>query len=133
MDLEQIIIWVFIAYLVCVISYSTWRSRQIYKWPFVIGTLLDARVEKSNLLEYGRAYEKVSYQYEVEGKIYTGERLSPLQFRGQVGKIIKKQIAKIEFVSSNQVKVYYDKKNPSKSFLVRESWLDIFSAFLSRN
>jgi len=115
------------------IGYSTWRSRQISNWPFAVGTLLDAHVEKSNVLEHGRAYEKVSYQYEVEGKVYIGDRLSPLQFRGQVRKIITKQIAKIEYVSSNKVKVYYDKKNPSKSFLVRESWLDIFSLFLSRN
>ncbi|TDF37196.1 DUF3592 domain-containing protein [Alteromonadaceae bacterium M269] len=129
MDTEEVVIWGAVLYFACVFIYSIWYSRQISNWPFVIGTLLNAHVEKSNLLEYGRAYEKVSYEYEVEGKTYIGDRLSPLQFRGQVRRIIERQIAKIEFVSSNKVKVYYDKKNPQKSFLVRETWLDIFQLF----
>ena len=126
MDIEQIVIGGAALYFLGVITYSIWYSRQLSNWPFVIGTLLNAEVEKSNVLEYGNAYEKVSYQYEVEGITYIGDRLSPLLFRGQVRKIIDKQIAKIDFVSSDKVKVYYDKKNPSKSFLVRETWLDIF-------
>ena len=126
MDIEQIVIGGAILYFLGVIAYSIWYSRQLSNWPFVIGTLLNAEVEKSNVLEYGNAYEKVSYQYEVEGITYIGDRLSPLLFRGQVRKIIDKQIAKIDFVSCGKVKVYYDKKNPSKSFLVRETWLDIF-------
>jgi len=126
MDIEQIVIGVAALYFLSVIIYSIWYSRQLSNWPFVIGTLLHAEVEKSNVLEYGNAYEKVSYQYEVEGKTYIGDRLSPLVFRGQVRKIIEKQIAKIDFVSNDKVKVYYDKKNPSRSFLVRETWLDIF-------
>jgi hypothetical protein len=126
MDIEQIAIWGAALYFLGIIAYSIWHSRQLSNWPFVIGTLLNADVEVSNVLEYGNAYEKVRYQYEVEGKTYIGDRLSPLLFRGQVRKIIEKQIAKIEFTSSGKVKVYYDKKNPSKSFLVRETWLDIF-------
>ncbi|MBL4671043.1 MAG: hypothetical protein JKX81_02190 [Arenicella sp.] len=92
----------------------------------MIGRLLNADVEYLNMLERGSAWEEVKYEYEVDGKQYVGTRLSPLVVRGQVGPRIKKQLAKIQYVSNDQVKVFYNNKQPGKSYLVKETWLNIF-------
>ncbi len=77
------------------------------------------------MVDRGSAWENVQYEYAVGGKTYTGTRLSPLIVRGQVGPRIKKQLAKIQYVSDAQIKVFYDPQKPEKSYLVKETWLNI--------
>ena len=50
----------------------------------------------------------------------------PLIISGQVRLKIKKQLEKIQYVSTDRVKVFYNENNPNKSYLVKETWLDIF-------
>lgn len=126
MEIEKIAIWGFGIYAVLALGYSSYISRKIDAWPYVIGKLLHADVYYLNVGERGSASPNVKYEYEVEGMQYVGTRLSPLVVRGQVGPKIKKQLAKIQYVSEGQVKVFYNKKTPSKSYLVKESWLNIF-------
>lgn len=125
MSTEEMVAWGFLAYLLLALAYSSNYSRKIKKWPFVVGTLLKAEVEIINALDMGSAYELVEYEYEVDGVRFVGNRLSPLVFRGQVRRLINKQLAKIHYVSGNQVKVFYNDKDPRKSFLVIETWLDL--------
>lgn len=126
MDIEQIAIWGFAVYLVLALSYSFIHSWRINAWPHVTGKLLNADVEYMNIVDRGSAWECVKYEYEVDGKQYVGNRLSPLVVRGQVGPRIKKQLAKIQYVSDDHVKVFYNEKKPGKSYLVKETWLNIF-------
>jgi len=126
MSIEQMAILGFVIYMVSMITYSSIRSRRINAWPHVIGKLLNADVEYLHMLERGSAWEDVKYEYKVDGKQYVGTRLSPLVVRGQVGPRIMKQLAKIEYLSNDQVKVFYNKEEPSKSYLVKETWLNIF-------
>lgn len=117
----------FTLYLILALSFSYLKTAKIKRWPYVIGRLSIAEVEYLHMVERGSAWTNVSYQYEVDGKEYVGTRLSPLQVLGQVGPKIRKQLSKIEYVSARHVKVYYDVNDPSQSYLVRESWIDIFS------
>jgi len=126
MNVEQMAILGFVIYMVSMITYSSIRSRRINAWPHVIGKLLNADVEYLNTVERGSAWEDVKYEYEVDGKQYVGTRLSPLVVRGQVGLRIKKQLAKIQYVSNDQIKVFYNDKKPGESYLVKETWLNIF-------
>jgi hypothetical protein len=126
MEYSQIAIWCFAVYLVLALTYSFYRSWKIKNWPYVIAKLIHADVYYLNAIEIGSASANVKYEYKVEGKKYVGTRLSPLAVRGQVGPKIKKQLAKIQYVSEDQVKVFYSVKNPRKSYLVKESWINIF-------
>ncbi len=126
MTAEQFAIWVFAAYLGTALAYSTNRSWRISTWPYTLGTLSVAKVDYMHMIERGSAWENVEYEYEVNGVTYTSTRLSPLVVRGQVGPRIKKQLAKIQYTSSDQIKVFYDPKKPQKSYLVKETWLNIF-------
>ena len=72
----------------------------------------------------------VKYTYEVNGVVYKGKRLSPWSVTGHVKNIISKQMAKIEYVPKDQVKVFYNPKNPSKSYLVRESFLEFLRCWI---
>ena len=126
MSTEQLVIWAAVAYLVLMLAYSYIRSLKIHAWPYVVGKLQDADVDYLHMVDRYSAWDRVSYEYEVDGEKYIGKRLSPLIVRGQVASKIKKQLAKIEYVSKDQVKVFYDKKDPSKSYLVKETWFDIF-------
>ena len=127
MENEQIIILGFVIYLGLALAYSTYTSKKIDNWPFIIGKLLVAKVSYINAIEKGSAWSDVKYEYEVRGKLYVGTRLSTLLVSGQVAPKIEKQLAKIQYVSGDQVKVFYDKKDPSKSYLVKETWFHIFS------
>lgn len=121
MTQEHMIVYGAALYFLLALSYSTFYSYKIANWPFVGGklTLIDVRTFHFN------NYEKVRYEYEVDAVSYIGNRLSPIQFRGQVKRKIKKQMDKIEYLTNDEVKVFFDPKNPSKSYLVRENWLDI--------
>jgi len=124
---EQLIIGGATIYFVLALIYSYRSYRKIQNWPFVIGQLEYVSIKYIfKRADGGGAYEDVSYKYEVDGQKFTGTRLSPILIRGNVRLMLEKQIAKIDYVSEKQVKVFYNPKKPEKSYLVRESGLDIF-------
>ena len=126
MSIEQLVIWGALVYLVLMLAYSYKRSMKINNWPYVLGKLQNADVEYLHMIDRYSAWDSVSYEYEVGGQKFVGKRLSPLIVRGQMASKIKKQLAKIQYVSNDEVKVFYDQNDPSKSYLVKETWLDIF-------
>lgn len=126
MEKGELALWGFAIYGLVVLAYSSYRSWRINRWPYVVGTLLKADIDYIYVDERGSALEDLRYEYEVDGVHYTGSRLSPLIVRGQVGPRIRKQLAKIQYISTDQVKVYYDPRKPHKCFLVKETWLNLF-------
>ena len=119
---EQLIIWGAAVYLMSMLVYSYVRLMQINNWPYVVGRLKKADVDYIHAIARGGAYENVSYEYVVGGHKFIGKRLSPFLIRGQVGPLIKKQLSKMHYVSSDQVKVFFNPRDPSKSYLVKTIW-----------
>ena len=124
-DSSTIVKWTALTYLIAVIVMSIRFTTKIRKFPYVIGKLVSLKTNW-NHLEPGRSRVDVRYEYQVGNKKYTGNRLSSIIITGQVRPILLRQIAKIQYVSEDEVKVYYDNKKPGKSFLVVEGFLDIF-------
>lgn len=118
----QMLVYGAALYFLVLLAYSTFYSYKVANWPFVKGRLILIYVSTFDF----DSYENLRYEYEVDGVSYIGTRLSPIQIRGQVKRKIKKQMDKIEYLTNDEVKVFFDPKKPSKSYLVRESWLDIF-------
>lgn len=122
---EQLAFWGFAIYLVVMIAYSSLCSWRLHGWPHLVGKLLRADVEYLNVLDRGSAWEDLHCEYKVAGEKYSGTRLSPLVLRGQVGPRIKQELAKIQYVSKDQILVFFNPKKPSKSYLAKETWLNI--------
>lgn len=125
LDSATIIKWSALAYVIVVIVMSIRFTSRIRKYPYVIGKLVSLETNWDHL-ERGKSWVKVSYEYQVGKKIYIGNRLSSMIVAGQVRPILVRQMAKIQYVSENEVKVFYDSKKPSKSYLVIEGFLDLF-------
>ena len=123
MNTEQLVIWGTAIYLVLITAFAFIQFWRINRWPYVVGKLLKADVEYTARWS---AWVHVTYEYEVDGEKYVGNRLSPLIVHGQVGPIIKKQLAKIQYISNDQVKVFYNGKKPVKSYLVKGTGLNFF-------
>ncbi|WP_290518067.1 DUF3592 domain-containing protein [Alcanivorax sp.] len=121
-DIKLLIIFGAAVYFLAVMIYSYIYYRKVQKWPYVVGQLRYAYVDHISKNSDGTAYEKVSYEYEVDGRQFIGKRLSPFFIRGKVAPLIKKQLDKIQYVSEGQVKVFYDPGNPSKSYLIKTIW-----------
>lgn len=122
LDNGNLIIWGTVVYFVLVLSYSYIYYRKVQKWPYVVGELKYAYVYDVSDGDGGSAYERLRYEYEVEGRKFIGKRLSPFLIRGTVVPLIKKQLAKIQYVSEGQVKVFYNPKKPKKSYLIKTCW-----------
>ena len=119
---KELALSVFVLYLIGVSVYIAFYTRGVMKWPYVIGELKTAGT--GPLGEPGQVAARIEYVYEIEGIEYAGRRLSMWTASGHVKKTIAKQLAKIEYVGKNRVKVYYNPRKPAKSYLVRESFLD---------
>lgn len=128
LDSSTIIKWTALTYVVVVIVMSFHRTNKIRKFPFVVGKLVSL---ETNWNDHGqskrrRARVDVNYEYQVDNKNYVGKRLSSIMIGGQVRPILLRQMAKIQYISEDEVKVFYDSKKPEKCFLVVEGFLDIF-------
>ena len=93
------------------------------KWPSVEGKITSSYVQKQmrsvkDSSKKPTYYAKVRYQYEVSGKIYTGDRIS---FSGGEGgeKKSESQAVVDHYPSGQKVIVYYDPKHPDKAVLER--------------
>lgn len=124
--------------------YIIYRNWQVKQWPFTEGDLIECRVgtitkslEDFKTIDFARGFNiaaRVEFLYEIDGKKYSGNRLSFTTIFGSVaaGPFIRKQIKNIEMLSNNKVKVYYSPSNPKKSTLLKPntfSWLFGFSLF----
>ena len=125
LDSATIIKWSALAYVIVVIVMSIRFTNRIRKYPYVIDKLVSLETNWDHLGR-GKSWVKVSYEYQVGNKSYIGNRLSSMIVAGQVRPILVRQMAKIQYVSKDEVKVFYDSKKPSKSYLVIEGFLDLF-------
>ncbi len=111
-------------YALTVMLYSLRFQINVRSWPSTAGELVD---EKINEFGYAHAHShkeyKVSliYKYTVEDREYTGTRLSPWLFitNDNAAFILKKQLNSVARKSDGSVLVFYNPKNPQKSFLIK--------------
>ena len=128
MTTKEIAIIAFVLYALAVTLYVLLFTKKLKKWPYVLGELTEISIRPTG--EFRAFAGRVKYTYEVNGVAYKGKRLSPWTVSGHVKNIISKQMAKIEYVSNDQVKVFYNPKNPSKSYLIRESFLEFLRCWI---
>ena len=128
MTTKEIAIIAFVLYALAVTLYVFLFTKKLKKWPYVVGELTEISIGPT--VEFRTFAGRVKYTYEVNGVAYKGKRLSPWTVSGHVKNIISKQMAKIEYVSNDQVKVFYNPKNPSKSYLIRESFLEFLRCWI---
>ena len=128
MTTKEIAIIAFVLYALVVTLYIYLFTQKLKKWPYVLGELAEISIVPT--YEIRTVAGRVRYTYEVNGVVYKGKRLSPWSVTGHVKNIISKQMAKIEYVSNDQVKVFYNPKNPSKSYLIRESFLEFLRCWI---
>lgn len=125
---KEIAIIAFVLYALGVTLYIYLFTKKLKKWPYVLGELAEISIVPT--YEIRTVAGRVRYTYEVNGVVYKGKRLSPWSVTGHVKSIISKQMTKIEYVPKDQVKVFYNPKNPSKSYLVRESFLEFLRCWI---
>ena len=115
MTTKEIAIIAFVLYALVVTLYIYLFTKKLKKWPYVLGELAEISIVPT--YEIRTVAGRVRYTYEVYGVVYKGKRLSPWSVTGHVKNIISRQMAKIEYVSNDQVKVFYNPKNPSRAIL----------------
>lgn len=114
--------------LFCVIGcvFSICFQYRVWRWPFVWGELIEAGIEKAggtDLVKSEQDYiANTNYTYTVGSKEYTGKRISAMAIMASHNArgVLARQLKGIE-ISNNKVKVYYNPKNPQKSYLIRGS------------
>lgn len=112
-------------YAVLVLALSLRYQLRVAAWPAVRGRLIDARVRALGATEIvlvNRDYlASTRYEYTVDGTTYQGNRLSPWQIVAthNLRVLLRKQLQRIDSDPDGGVTVYYDPKNPRKSFLVK--------------
>jgi len=126
---KEIAIIAFVLYALGITLYVLLFTKKLKEWPYVLGELTEISIAPTTF-EFRAVAGRVRYTYEVNGVVYKGKRLSPWTVSGHVKNIISKQMAKIEYVPKDQVKVFYNPKNPSKSYLVRESFLEFLRCWI---
>src|SRR5688500_5832765 len=113
---------VFTAILLVLMAIGAWQTivldRRMQRYVDADRQVVDppARVDPSNCLQSRGHSPIVHYQYQVGGATYHGERVFPMLKGTDTWRAS-------EIVAANKVgtrvKVYHDRKNPGKSFLVR--------------
>lgn len=109
------------------LCYTPFDFIRVSKWPYTEGRLI-----KAEITYYMRKYwPEIEYSYEVEGQQYDGKRLSRLMANGLNKAAYEKQLEGIEYITENTVRVYYDPKNPRKSYLISRPFKGFFNPIRS--
>ena len=118
-------VWFWAAiYTLIVCTYSLVFQIRTRYWPSTLGELNDIRVKRFGpkvLITYQQDYtSKALYQYEVSGVTYEGTRISPWVFVASHNArfVLEKQMASVQRTTDGKVKVFYNPKNPQKSYLI---------------
>lgn len=97
----------------------------IWRWPSTSGQLITGEVSQFGgtdcIASQQRYVGKVVYVYEVDGKQYTGNRLSPWKVMASANArgVLQAQMRGIEVDPAGRVTVHYNPRKPGKSYLVR--------------
>ena len=121
------VVSVFSILAACFSLFMQWR---VYRWPYVWGQLLDADTAKfgyTDPIPHEQEYHnKVSYSYVVNGQTYKGHRLSAMVVVAShnLQTILSTQLAGIN-TEDGKVKVFYNPRNPQKSYLIKGSVIQL--------
>ena len=117
-------------YLLLVGSYSGVYRMKIRRWPSTKGHLINSNV-KGGFVDRGTSDQSftvdVLYEYTVSGTKYKGNRLSDVIIivSYNLRFVLKKRLASIIKNDDGSVVVFYNPKNPKKSFLIKPSFLSL--------
>lgn len=124
-DGEKRGIWFWAAiYTFAVCCYSALYQVRVRSWPQVRGDLLDAGLVKFGATEWALANQeyviRAGYRYRVAGVEYTGKRVSPwlMVASHNLRVLLRWQIAAIQRLPDGGIRVFYNPRNPRRSFLV---------------
>ena len=129
-DAQGVWFWVaFYTFLVC--AYSVVFQVRTRGWPRTEGKLVRASVEPFGAREMdpsARDYRATAlYGYEVSGVAFDGTRISPWVFvvSHNLTFLLEKHLSVIERLPDGGVRVYYNPRNPRKSYLAVAGWVGI--------
>lgn len=118
-------IWFWAAlYILIVCTYSLIFQIRTRYWPFTYGTLVEFGIEQFGSSEYVKSEQdfvsKALYHYNVAGVTFEGTRVSPWVMVASYNArlLLKKQMSSVERTPDGKVKVFYNPKNPKKSYLI---------------
>lgn len=112
-------------YILLVCGYSVIWQMRVNAWPSVSGQLERLGLRKYGAGEWALSNQEYAadalYTYQVDGKAYSGKRISPWLFVAShnLRSVLRLQLKGVNVGSGNEVKVYYNPRKPEKSFLVR--------------
>ncbi|UTW58777.1 DUF3592 domain-containing protein [Kordiimonas sp. SCSIO 12603] len=123
------------AYIILMGVMSLIYQWRVKSWPMAIGTLETAEVSGWGVPRADddqKFAAKVEYTYTVDGKNYSGKRLSPwaVLVTYNLKFIIKWQMNRITKISPDKVAVFYNPKSPEKSFLIKPNTASIIITIL---
>jgi hypothetical protein len=111
-------------YALVVCLYSLWFQVRTRSWPATNGKLVQLGVKKfgasAPVLSNQDYVGDALYTYTVSNKLYEGSRISPWVFVAShnVRFMLEKQQSKVQMNVGGGVKVYYNPRNPKKSYLI---------------
>ena len=118
-------IWFWSAFYVLLLcAYSTIYQIRIRQWPSTQGELVNLGIEKFGAAAWVKSKRQyvsgAVYHYNVAGERYEGTRISPWIFVAShnAKAILKKQVKSVRRDPNGSVKVFYNPRNPKKSFLL---------------
>jgi hypothetical protein len=122
-------------YMLVVCLYSALRQIQTRFWLSTKGKLENLGVEAfgcSNNLSDQQYVGKTLYSYNVDGKVYQGKRISPWVFvtNHNAKGLLSRQQAGIDMLDPETVTVFYNPKNPGKSFLLKANKIGIVGTLI---
>ncbi|MEE4361551.1 MAG: DUF3592 domain-containing protein [Pseudomonadales bacterium] len=113
----------------CVLAglYSLLYQSRVRGWPWVWGILEGAAVKEAGGAEWAKAGQEylatVRYLYEVNGRQFVGTRLSAMAMMAShnARALLDRQLEGVERRGDDQVKVYFDPRDPGQSYLINGS------------
>lgn len=97
---------------------------RLSRWPSVVGVLHEEGIEGSRELSYTTM---VRYSYSVDGVTYEGDRLSAwyMMVTHNLRALLKLQFRLIERHEGANITVFYNPREPQKSYLVVPGWRSV--------
>jgi hypothetical protein len=113
--------------------YSFYFQYRVWNWTFVWGDLVQSRVASGgggSSSADRNLVAQVEYNYTVNGKEYSGTRLSAMAVSTNMSGLLEQQLQGAETTEGGQVKVYHDPKKPHKAYLIRGSKTQVIFTFV---
>ena len=122
---KQSILVLCVTYVLLVSVYSVLWQLRMNSWPGVTGKLGKLGLRKFGAGEWALSDQQyvsdAMYTYRVGGKEYEGKRVSPwvTVASHNLRSVLRWQHKGVEIRHGDEVTVYYNPRNPRKSFLIR--------------